>query len=216
MAYAYADCPREDILRMVPPDGTVIGSIGCGYATTEHELVKAGRTVHGADVAAEVEEVARGRLTTFALIKPGEKVPWAEGSLDGLILADVLEHIPGAWEALGGFSRLVKPGGWVVISVPNMRGVEVMSQFIWGGDWPERDTGIFDRTHIQMMSQKRLARWCGSAGLRVEKWFDRYDPNGPRRYRFFRTMDLLTLKLMHGWFMYQVQCRCRRTGEGGA
>ena len=210
MGYVYSDLVRPDILRMVPPDGQVIGSFGCGFGTTEEQLARAGRQVHGVDIAPEAIDVARTRLTTARVIAPGELDAFPEGSLDGLILADVIEHLPRAGEALVHLSRAVRPGGWIVISVPNMRSVEVVLAFFLGGDWPETPQGIFDATHVQVMSRKRLERWCASAGLRIEKWFDLYDPRGPRRYRANRWADLLSLKLFHGWFMYELQCCCRK------
>jgi 2-polyprenyl-3-methyl-5-hydroxy-6-metoxy-1,4-benzoquinol methylase len=209
MAYAYEDMKRPDILRMVPPDGRVIGSIGCGTGATEEPLVQEGREVHGVDISPEAVEIASKRLTTMRLVQSGDYHPFADHSLDGLILADVIEHIPQAWDALREFVRAVKPGGWVVISVPNMRNYYGLQEFFIGGDWPEKSAGIFDRTHLQVMSIKRLNRWCAAAGMRVEKWFDKYDPYGPRRYRFFRTLDLATLRLFRSWLMFQLQVRCR-------
>lgn len=203
--YAYKDEVRPDVWRMVPPDGRVIGSVGCGTAALEGRLVAAGREVHGVDVSAEAIAVAAGRITTARVVAPDDWSPFPDESLDGLILADVLEHIPRAWEALARFARAVRPGGWVVLSVPNMRNAEVLLRFAAGGDVPEHRTGIYDATHVQVMSKRRLARWCRAAGLRVERWFDCYDPNGPRRGRFFRLCDLLTARLLHDWFMYEVQ-----------
>jgi len=196
---------------MVPPEGRIIGSIGCGTALTEQVLVQQGREVHGVDVAPEAVEVASTRITSARLVKPDEDRVFDDASLDGLILADVLEHIPFAWEALKKFAGAVRPGGWVVISTPNMRNIDVLRQFFWLGDWPEPPGGIFDRTHVQVMSHKRLARWCAEAGLQIEQWFDQYDPYGPRRLAFFRTLDRASLRLFHTWFMYQLQLRCRKT-----
>jgi 2-polyprenyl-3-methyl-5-hydroxy-6-metoxy-1,4-benzoquinol methylase len=207
--YVYPDDARADILRMIPPDGSVIGSVGCGYAATEAELVRAGRIVYGVDVAPEVERIAAGRLTKFQLIRPGDDLPWDAATLDGLLLADVIEHIPMAWNALADWSRCVRPGGWVVISVPNMRTFPVMGRFILTGDWPERDQGIFDRTHLQVMSERRLFRWCAAAGLEVVKVFDSYNGSRMRR-KFFRALDICTFRLLRSWNMYQIQCVCRR------
>ncbi len=195
---------------MIPNDGTVIGSIGCGYAATENVLMGEGRQVHGVDIASVAIEIAKKRLTSARLIEPNNLHPFEDESLDGLILADVIEHIPLANDALRSFVRAVKPGGWVVISVPNMRQVEVLYSFFLRGDWPEEATGIFDRTHLQVMSKKRLRRWCRDAGLIPEKWFDVYSPFGPRRYHFFHACDLLTLKLLNSWWVYQLQVCCRK------
>jgi hypothetical protein len=91
-----------------------------------------------------------------------------------------------------------------------MRTVAVASRVLFGGDWPEHPTGIYDETHVQMMTKRRLTRWCESAGLTIERWQDSYDPNGARRTTFFKSLDLLTLKLFHSWFMYELQVLCRR------
>lgn len=206
-AYPYPDEERPDVLRMIPPDGKVVGSIGCGSAALEAHLVRQGREVHGVDVCAAAIDGARRRLTTARVISPDERNPFPPDSLDGLILADVLEHIPLAWQALASFARAVRPGGWVVISVPNMRSIEVLVRFVLQGDWPEHPVGIFDRTHIQVMTRRRLARWCASAGLRAERWFDRYPV---RRTNLFVSCDWLTAKLFHSWFMFQVQVLCRK------
>src|SRR5262245_56553273 len=120
MGYGYLDEVREDILRLIPPDGKVIGSIGCGWGTTEAVLVQQGRQVHGVDISAEAISRAASRLTSARRIEPNDFSPFDPASLDGLILADVLEHIPAAWEALTSYAKAVKPGGWVAISVPNM------------------------------------------------------------------------------------------------
>ena len=165
MPYVYADEVRHDILRMIPKDGQVIGAFGCGYGTTEATLVKAGRVVHGADIAPEAIEKVRTYLTTAQLIAPDQFDVFPAESLDGLILADVIEHIPRAWDALKSLTRAVRPGGWVVISVPNMRSVSVLSTFFVRGDWPEEPTGIFDATHVQVMSAHCLRRSVCYSGI---------------------------------------------------
>ncbi|MFN7292196.1 MAG: class I SAM-dependent methyltransferase, partial [Pirellula sp.] len=77
-------------------------------------------------------------MTSAKQIAPGH-LPFKANSLDGLILADVIEHLPNAWTMVGKCSEAVRPGGWVVISVPNMRSIYVLHQFFIRGDWPEED-----------------------------------------------------------------------------
>jgi 2-polyprenyl-3-methyl-5-hydroxy-6-metoxy-1,4-benzoquinol methylase len=210
--YPYTDVVREDILRMIPTDGVLLGSIGCGAAATEAVLVKNGRIVHGVDVSEDAIRVASTRLTTARVVEVDDLSPFAPDSLDGLILADVLEHMPAAWEALRVLARSVRIGGWVVISVPNMLHFEVLYQLLWKRDWPECNTGIFDRTHIQFMTRRRLKRWCADSGLDIARWDFQYDPNGPRRRFISRLLDLMSLGLLHEFCIYQIQICCRRTG----
>ena len=207
--YQYLDDVHDYILRMIPEDGKVIGAIGCGRASTEAVLVRQGREVHGVDISEEALEVARTRLTSVRLVGIDERHHFEDESLDGLILGDIIEHLPAGWEALKIFTRAVKPGGWVVISVPNMRSMNVLVQFGLLGDWPEKPMGIFDRTHLQVMSVRRLTRWCRDAGLTIERWFDRYEePHW--RGRVGKIVDPLTFRLFHEFLTFQLQCRCRK------
>lgn len=51
-----------------------------------------------------------------------------------------------------------------------MRHIEVLSTFVLKGDWPEKPMGIFDETHIQLMTHKRLRRWATEAGLKFLRY----------------------------------------------
>ena len=205
MNYPYNDLFRQDIYRMIPGDGLVIGVVGCGRALTEARLVEEGRQVHGVDVSEEAIEVAVTRLTSARVVAPNDVAPFEAGSLDGLILADVMEHIPSAWSVLNDYVRMVRPGGWVVISVPNMRYIEVLWTFAFRGDWPEHALGIFDQSHLQVMTHKRLARWCRSAGLSLEREYDCYDPSR----KIYPLLNRLTFRVFKSLFNFEIQARYR-------
>lgn len=206
--YVYLDLVNDSILRMIPADGKVIGSVGCGYATTEAVLVAQGREVHGVDISPDAIEVAKTRLTSARVVSPDETMPFERGSLDGLILADVIEHLPMAWSRLKILVEMVRPGGWVVISVPNMRYYEALGTLI-AGEWPEHPMGIFDKTHLQVMTHRRLLRWCKDAGLRLDQWYDAYHFMFVKR-NICRVLNLASFKLLRGFMNYQVQGRFRR------
>lgn len=116
-----------------------------------------------------------------------------------------MEHIPGAWAVLKDYVRMVRPGGWVVISVPNMRYIEALWVFVLGGDWPEHPQGIFDQTHVQVMTHKRLARWCQSAGLSLEREYDCYHPER----EIYSLLDRLTFRVFKSLFNFEIQARYR-------
>lgn len=213
MEYVYHDVVRDYILDLIPADGAVIGSIGCGWGRTEQVLVERGRQVHGVDISEEAVAVAKTRLTTARVIAPDDARPFAPGSLDGLILADVIEHLPLAWDRLADYAEMVRPGGWVVISVPNMRHVEVLARLAVGGDWVEDAVGIYDRTHVQFMTHRRLTRWCTRAGLRVDRWSDNYDYRFVRR-NVYRTLNLATARLFRSFFVFEILALCRKDAPG--
>jgi 2-polyprenyl-3-methyl-5-hydroxy-6-metoxy-1,4-benzoquinol methylase len=206
----YLDMVRVDILRMIPPDGNLIGTIGCGKGLTESQIIQGQRQVYGVDTSSEAIEVATTRLSKAWQISATEETPFEENSLDGLILSDVLEHMPMAHIRLRHFSKMVKPGGWVVISVPNMLYLEAIYQYLVKGDWPESPVGIFDHTHVQFMTHKRLERWCLGVGLELETWFDCYHYAFYRR-NIARAINLASFKLLRGFTNFEIQARFRKT-----
>ena len=208
-SYVYDDVIRDDILSMIPADGRVIGSVGCGYAKSEAMLVLQGREVHGVDISPHAIELASTRLTSARVVSPEERMPFELDSLDGLILADVIEHMPQAWDYLACFARMVKPGGWVVISVPNMRYVSALATFVLGSEWPEDALGIFDGTHLQVMTHRRLTRWARQAGLDLERWHDKYDYRFGKR-NVCRLVNRVTFGSLRSFLTYQVQGVFRR------
>lgn len=110
-SYHYIHMLRQDILDLVPETGVVIGSIGCGQAKTEEMLVQSGRIVHGVDISSQAIEVAKGRISSARVVNTDEIQPFEESSLDGLILADVLEHLPLGNQRLASYVKMVKRGG---------------------------------------------------------------------------------------------------------
>ena len=89
-----------------------------------------------------------------------------------------------------------------------------MKQYVFVGDWPEDDAGIFDRTHLQFMTHKRLARWADDAGLVLDRWFPRPDPQHPRAMQVLRVVNSILLGSLSHVLDYQVQARFRRTDSG--
>ena len=201
--WQYLDIARGEILDAVPLDGQVIGSIGCGKARTESMLVEQGRTVYGADISEAAIRIAASRISKAIVISQDSAMPFPAHSLDGLILADLIEHMPNAKARLKSFAGMVKPGGWILISVPNMRSVESMWQLAVRGDWPENPMGIFDETHLQFMSHKRLLRWAIETGLTFESWHDCYDYRSIRR-AIYKMIDFFTLRALRSFTNFEV------------
>ena len=53
-------------------------------------------------------------------------MPMADRSVDAIMCTEVLEHIPDPQAALREFGRLVKPGGYLLVSVPIMGGLTLL------------------------------------------------------------------------------------------
>ena len=66
-----------------------------------------------------------------------------------------------------------------MISLPNIRHVSVLQAIFLGGRFPQRDRGIFDRTHLRWFTIADAHSLLGDNGLRVSsmsvvlRWGDR-------------------------------------------
>ena len=139
-----------------------------GYFT--RELVARGCRV----VAVEVDPAAAEKVRQHAervivgdLADPeviGSAVD-AEG-FDVVVAGDVLEHLPDPLRVLRACRAALKPGGYVVLSVPNIAHADIKLQLL-AGRFPYRDTGLLDRTHLHFFTRDSLEEMLRDAGLLV-------------------------------------------------
>lgn len=59
----------------------------------------------------------------FDVIALGEALPFASGSIDGILCTEVLEHVPEPSQFLAEFARVLAPGGTVLLTTPQTWGL---------------------------------------------------------------------------------------------
>jgi SAM-dependent methyltransferase len=120
--------------------------------------------VQGVEALADAAWQAGGRgvPTLVADLSQGP-LPWPAASWDWILLLDVLEHLIDPAQALLEARRLLRPGGHVVVNLPN--------HFDWRGRW-------------------RLLR---GAGIDSGRWFPGQPVWRYPHLRFFRHADALAL-----------------------
>lgn len=100
---------------------------GCGSGTLARYLVEAGARVLGVDAAEEMITLARELASQnvvspqlrFEYIATIARLPLPDQSLDGILCSSVLEYVPDPAACLMEFARVLRPGGLLVVSVPN-------------------------------------------------------------------------------------------------
>jgi 2-polyprenyl-3-methyl-5-hydroxy-6-metoxy-1,4-benzoquinol methylase len=170
MTASYYEEPRPDIQALIHPAGLRILDVGCGAGTLSAALRANGAAfVAGVELDPEAAASARERLDELVEGSATEgELPWAPGSFDVLIFADVLEHLPDPDTALERFLGLVVPGGTVIVSVPNMRFWSVLLRLI-ADRWAYTEHGVRDRTHLRIFTRRTLIAMLTAHGLRVER-----------------------------------------------
>ena len=170
---------KPAFLQLIDPRGLRVLDLGCGGGHNGAMLKKAGaREVVGVERDPGAAREARKRLDRVVECDLGELDPAELGDqpFDAILASDVLEHLADAEDVLARAVTLLRPGGAVVLSLPNVSNVYVFSQLLLK-TWPRRSSGIFDRTHVRWFARRDMVRLLQGAGLevlRVEPYFTRY------------------------------------------
>jgi 2-polyprenyl-3-methyl-5-hydroxy-6-metoxy-1,4-benzoquinol methylase len=111
--------------------GTLWLDAGCGTGTLARWLATRGCSVLGVDAASEMVAAANqsaqshnypDRLS-FVRITTIARLALDDHSLDGVLCSSVLEYVPDPSACLAEFARVLKPGGLLLVSVPNRNSV---------------------------------------------------------------------------------------------
>jgi SAM-dependent methyltransferase len=175
----YFSDAKPALLRLIDPRGLRVLDLGCGGGHNGAMLKKAGaREVVGVERDPRAAEQARTRLDRVVQSDLGALDPadLGDAPFDAILASDVLEHLADAEDVLARAVQRLRPGGAVVLSLPNVASVFVIAQLLTKS-WPRRASGIFDRTHVRWFGKRDMVRLLESAGLtvlRVEPYFTRY------------------------------------------
>lgn len=165
----YFEIPRKEMLDFVPDGIQSVLEVGCGSGGFG-ALVKQHRGCRytGVELMDAAADKARGRLDAV-VVADIERValPFEPASFDCLVCNDVLEHLVDPWSALKSLTKFIKPGGYVVVSLPNVRFSEVVKDLVFRKQWVYQDEGVLDRTHLRFFTESSMRTLMQSAGLEV-------------------------------------------------
>ncbi len=135
-----------------------------GYLTSE--MVKLGCSVVGVEADPEMAEIARPHCREM-LVGDVETADLKKlGTFDAIVFGDVLEHLRNPREILLKVGELLKPGGKVLISLPNVANIWVRLNLLFGRFNYSR-VGILDETHLRFFTLHTMKQLAADAGLDV-------------------------------------------------
>lgn len=163
---------RADLLELIPRNrNNRVLEIGAGSGETLRNVKECGLAeyVVGVDVT-EVKDSSQSHPAMDRFIIGDIEnlaLDLEEGSFDVILCGDVLEHLRDPWRTLERLRPLLRTGGLVIASVPNVRYWKVSMGLFWGGQWNYCDEGILDRTHLRFFVKQSVLDLFTGAGFRI-------------------------------------------------
>jgi SAM-dependent methyltransferase len=125
------------------PPGARIADIGCAAGDLTMELQALGFRMTGVEFEPERLERARGmasRLNLNPQFISQDLTSWAaEGEFEGLIMGEVLEHFTEPRMILERHLSLIRPGGKVLVTVPNMASLRARLKLVFFGEFADHN-----------------------------------------------------------------------------
>lgn len=166
----YFESERPEVFALVEPSAKIILDVGCGAGTLGASLKKQypKRKIFGLEIDQTAAFKARKFLDqVFVGDIQNCEINIEPGTLDCIILADVLEHVVHPERVLVRLKPLLRPNGCVIVSLPNMRHYTVFIRLLING-WQYEDSGLFDKTHLRFFSRQSMIDLIENAGFRID------------------------------------------------
>jgi ubiquinone/menaquinone biosynthesis C-methylase UbiE len=187
--------------KYLPEDGTGLRLLDSGCGTGHHmvPLRERGYEVAGVDASKEMLEHARiNNPESLILEADVEEIPLPDASFDIILSVEVLRHLPRSAQTIAEMSRLLKPGGFALVTATpllNMNGYALLNKLTHAVK-----IGNFARHKQSFHSSARLRKEFSEAGfssvaihgvyIGPVNWLERLFPKGmPARLKKWESTD---------------------------
>jgi 2-polyprenyl-6-hydroxyphenyl methylase/3-demethylubiquinone-9 3-methyltransferase len=155
-----------DECSLRPLAGKTALDVGCGAGLIAEPLARLGAAVTGIDASLPVIDVARAHAAAQGLAidyRVGE-VTELKGSFDLITAMEVVEHVADPAAFLKALSRLLAPGGLLVLSTPNATGWSRLLMITLGEGSGQIPRGTHD--FKRFIAPQRMKALLAEAGLK--------------------------------------------------
>jgi 2-polyprenyl-3-methyl-5-hydroxy-6-metoxy-1,4-benzoquinol methylase len=159
--------PDLEWLEAVPKDARIVLSIGCGWGMFEAELKARGAAVTALALDSVIGAIAErhGIHVLYGTLDEGLRRLQAL-QFDCVAMSHLLHLLPNPAKIMEECSRVLRPGGRLLLSGPNFNRFRVrLQRALPKGDY--RKLRTFAESGIHLYEPSSIAKMLGQAGLRV-------------------------------------------------
>ena len=149
------------IQRLTSKPGRIL-DVGCATGIFLDGMQQRGWEANGVEPSSFAAEYARRRFGLEVHLGYLEDARFPDGYFDVITFWDVIEHVPSPMLMLAEVERILKPGGWLVLSLPNPGA--------WDRRWFNEYWAGWDiPRHFHLFSIQVLQRYLERQNLHLER-----------------------------------------------
>ncbi len=140
--------------RLVPQRGALL-DVGPNIGTCLALARERGWATYGIEINAEAARYCREQRALDVLCGAFEEDTYPDNTFNVVLMSDVIEHLRDPFQVMSSVQRVLRPGGVVIISTPNI------------ATWSGRLLQIKPEEHLYYFSPATMERLLRAAGLEV-------------------------------------------------
>ena len=168
---SYFSLEREMFKNAIKEKNISILDIGCGtgvlglYFRQNQNCTVSGIEINNAaylESIKNLDHVIKGNVETL-------DIPYENNKFDYIVMGDVLEHLINPMGTIKKIIKFLKPGGKILITVPNVRHWSILISLIFKDKWKYESWGLLDYTHLRFFTKKSLHKMLNDNSFNLVK-----------------------------------------------
>jgi 2-polyprenyl-3-methyl-5-hydroxy-6-metoxy-1,4-benzoquinol methylase len=157
--------------------------LGCSTGAISAPFIAAGWTVYGLDFTAAPLIMARSAGLQAVAGDVARGLPFAPATFDAVLAGEIIEHLVDTDAFLHEIYRVLRPGGALILTTPNLASLENRLRLLLGiyPIWVDYRLGQGEG-HVRAYTPRVLKRQLQEHGLIVEKHVGNFVPFVPQRF----------------------------------